>query len=132
MHTVKKSAIIQNMGSRKHFSRHKIRTTLSGETLSGEIFVGRNYSSGEIFVTKPTIRHFCPTKSFARQKVSPKRIFYFSYHYWTMDYNSNNTRSKNSQILPILAKMTAQVNVTKLYLGVNLLIQPCSENFKVM
>ena len=25
-----------------------IKTTLSGETLSGEIFVGRNYSSGEI------------------------------------------------------------------------------------
>ena len=40
--------------------------TLSGETLSGEIFVGRNYSSGEIFVTKLKIRHFRPTKSFAQ------------------------------------------------------------------
>ena len=40
--------------------------TLSGKTLSGEIFVGRNYSSGEIFVTKRKIRHFRPTKSFAR------------------------------------------------------------------
>ena len=40
--------------------------TLSGETLSGEIFVGRNYSSGEIFVTKRKIRHFRPTKSFAQ------------------------------------------------------------------
>ena len=34
----------------------------SGETLSGEIFVGRNYSSGEIFVTCQKIRHFRPTK----------------------------------------------------------------------
>ena len=40
--------------------------TLSGETLSGEIFVGRNYSSGEIFVTKRKIRHFRPTKNFAQ------------------------------------------------------------------
>ena len=40
--------------------------TLLGETLSGEIFVGRNYSSGEIFVTKRKIRHFRPTKSFAQ------------------------------------------------------------------
>ena len=38
---------------------------LSGETLPGEIFVGRNYSLGEIFVTKRKIRHFRPTKSFA-------------------------------------------------------------------
>ena len=44
------------------FDKH----TLSGETLSGEIFVGRNYSSGEIFVTKRKIRHFRPTKSFAQ------------------------------------------------------------------
>ena len=43
-----------------------IPTNLSGETLSGETFVGRNYSSGEIFVTKPKIRHFRPTKSFAQ------------------------------------------------------------------
>ena len=35
---------------------------LLGETLSGEIFVGRNYSSGEIFVTFELIRHFRPTK----------------------------------------------------------------------
>ena len=35
---------------------------LLGETLSGEIFVGRNYSSGEIFVTSQKIRHFRPTK----------------------------------------------------------------------
>ena len=35
-------------------------------TLSGETFVGRNYSSGEIFVTKRKIRHFRPTKSFAQ------------------------------------------------------------------
>ena len=41
-----------------------IPTNLSGETLSGETFVGRNYSSGEIFVTKPKICHFRPTKSF--------------------------------------------------------------------
>ena len=40
--------------------------TLSGETLSGEIVVGRNYSSGEIFVTERKIRHFRPTKSFAQ------------------------------------------------------------------
>ena len=33
-----------------------------GETLSGEILVGRNYSSGEIFVTFKRIRHFHPTK----------------------------------------------------------------------
>ena len=48
-----------------------ISPTLSGESLSGEIFVGRNDSSSEIFVTKPKIRHFRPTKSFARRKVSP-------------------------------------------------------------
>ena len=36
--------------------------TLSGETLSGEISVGRNYLSGEISVTKQKIRHFRPTK----------------------------------------------------------------------
>ena len=41
-------------------------TTLSGETLSGENFVRRNYWSGEIFVTKRKIRHFRPTKSFAQ------------------------------------------------------------------
>ena len=35
---------------------------LLGETLSGEIFVGLNYSSGEIFVTFEKIRHFRPTK----------------------------------------------------------------------
>ena len=34
------------------------KRTLSGEFLSGEIFVGRNYSSGEIFVPKRKIRHF--------------------------------------------------------------------------
>ena len=37
-------------------------------TLSGEIFVRRNYSLGEIFVTKRNIRHFCATKNFAYQK----------------------------------------------------------------
>ena len=46
-----------------------------GETFSGELFVGRNYSSGEIFVTKRKIRQFRPTKSFARRKISPVRIF---------------------------------------------------------
>ena len=34
--------------------------TFSDETLSGENFVGRNYSSSEIFVTKRKIRHFHP------------------------------------------------------------------------
>ena len=33
-------------------SVHKFLDTLSGETLSAEIFVGRNYSSGEMFVIK--------------------------------------------------------------------------------
>ena len=42
--------------------------TLSGETLSDEIFVGRNYSSGKIFVTKRKIPHFRPTKNFAQEK----------------------------------------------------------------
>ena len=37
-------------------------TTLSDETLSGEIFVGRNYSLSEIFFTFNKIRHFQPTK----------------------------------------------------------------------
>ena len=41
--------------------RH-ILIILLGETLSGEIFVGRNYSSGEIFGTKRKIRNFRPTK----------------------------------------------------------------------
>ena len=36
------------------------------EPLLGEIFVGQNYSSGKIFVTKRKIRHFRPTKSFAQ------------------------------------------------------------------
>ena len=40
--------------------------TWSGETLLGEIFVGWNYSSGEIFVTKRKIRHFRRTKNFAQ------------------------------------------------------------------
>ena len=35
---------------------------LLGETLSGEVFVGRNYSSGKIFVNFHKIRHFRPTK----------------------------------------------------------------------
>ena len=40
------------------------------ETLLGEIFVRRNYSSGEIFVTKQKIRHFRQTKGFAPPKKS--------------------------------------------------------------
>ena len=43
-------------------SFRQILIILLGETLSGEIFVGRNYSSGEIFVTFKKIRHFRPTK----------------------------------------------------------------------
>ena len=39
--------------------------TLSCEGLLGEIFVGINYSSGEIFIIKRKIRHFRPTKNFA-------------------------------------------------------------------
>jgi hypothetical protein len=35
-------------------------------TLSGEIFVGRNYLSDEIFVPNRKIRHFRPTKIFAQ------------------------------------------------------------------
>ena len=75
--------------------------TLSGENLLGETFSGKTIrrakfsSPSQQFVT------------FARQKGSPKKIFHFSYHQLTMDYNSNNTRSKNTQILLILAKMTA-------------------------
>ena len=43
-------------------SFRQVLIILLGETLSGEIFVGRNYSSGEIFVTFQKIRHFRPTK----------------------------------------------------------------------
>ena len=45
--------------------KYWLKHTLSGETLLGETFAWRNYSTGEIFVTKPKIRHFRPTKSFA-------------------------------------------------------------------
>ena len=44
------------------FFKSRAHLTLSGETLSGEIFIGRNYSSGEIFVTFQKIRHFRLTK----------------------------------------------------------------------
>ena len=40
------------------------KDTLSGESLWGEI-VGRNYSSGEMFVTKRKVRYFRLTKNFA-------------------------------------------------------------------
>ena len=62
---VKKTAEAQSQCTGKNKQEN---VTLSGETLSGEIFVGRNYSSGEIFVTKQKIRHFRPTKNFAWQK----------------------------------------------------------------
>ena len=45
---------------------HYKSSTLSGETFSGEVFIGLNYSLGKIFVTKQKIRHFRPTKNFAQ------------------------------------------------------------------
>ena len=56
------------LGAEQNFDNHSREKyhTLLGETLSGETSVGRNYSSGEIFVTKRKIRHFRPTKSFAQ------------------------------------------------------------------
>ena len=43
-------------------SFRQILIILLGETVSVEIFVRRNYSSGEIFVTCQKIRNFRPTK----------------------------------------------------------------------
>ena len=34
----------------------------------GQIFVGQNYSSDEIFVTERKIPHFRPTKNFSQEK----------------------------------------------------------------
>ena len=45
-------------------SSSSVSRTLSGETLSAEILVGQNYSSGEILVTKRKNRHFRQTKKF--------------------------------------------------------------------
>ena len=48
-------------------------------TLSGEIFVGRNYWSGEIFVTRRKTRHFRSTNSFARRKFRSTKFFSIRY-----------------------------------------------------
>ena len=46
---------------------------LTAESLLGEIFIGRNYSSGEIFVTKPKIRHFKHTIKVSLQYLHPSK-----------------------------------------------------------
>ena len=61
---------------------------LPDETLLGETFA--KLLVERKFFTKPKISHFHATNKFVRRKVSPKKNFYFCYHYWSMDYNASN------------------------------------------
>ena len=48
---------------------YRLLPTLSDETLSGEIFVGRNYSSGEIFRHQTKNSSLSPDEKFRPVKV---------------------------------------------------------------
>ena len=85
--------------------------TLSGKCLSGEIFVRRNYSSGEIFVTKWKIHHFRQAKFsspnekfviFARRKISPNRSK--SVFKWSANEPMRETSNLNKIVIILLGE----------------------------
>ena len=68
-------------------SLRKILIILLDETLSGEIFVERNYSSGEIFVTCQKIRHFRPTKFRPIRYVFTIYIIYQTFYFYILHFS---------------------------------------------